>query len=69
MKRAANLPPACLIDKKEMPCPGNPEQDGMTEARRNYFARELTASITAVVVMVAPATVREEDGGFRYTGF
>ena len=32
-----------------------------------YFARELTASITAVVV--APATVREEDGSFRYTGF
>ena len=31
-----------------------------------YFARELTASIMAVVV--APATV-EEDGSFRYTGF
>ena len=67
MKRAANLPPACLIDKKEMPCPGNPEQGGMTEARRTYFARELTASITAVVV--TPDSVREEDGSFRYTGF
>lgn len=39
----------------------------MTEARRTYFARELTASITAVVVV--PASVREEDGSFRYTGF
>ena len=33
----------------------------------DYFARELTASITAVVVV--PASVREEDGSFRYTGF
>ena len=33
----------------------------------DHFARELTASITSVVVMVVPASVREEDGSFRYT--